>query len=183
MTTTATTVPPAIEAHKKGHSIMDAMKRGRELATVMVLVLTFLHSMYASYFKKEKVAEAGYKQTSETIEDYSRVVHDEVEALKTRLSTLEDELAEVKAAKAEADAQLLKSRPRHHIHPVVPVVPAPVVTVEGVRVESHAILVAMPDAPDVDTDGVDDASDVDPDDLDPLIVKMPERPWEQQQKK
>ena len=175
-----TTTAPASAAPKKGHSILDAMKRGRELATVMVLVLTFFHSMYASYFKKEEVAEAGYKQTSESIEDYSRVVRDEVETLKTRLSTLEDELAKAKASKAEADAQLLKGGPRHQLHPVVP---TPVVPVEGVQIEGHAIVIAMPDAPDVDTDGVVDADDVGPDDLDPLIVNMPDRPWEQQQKK
>ena len=74
--------------------------------------------------KKEEVAEAGYKQTSDTIEDYSRVVHDEVETLKARVSTLEDDLAKAKASKAEAETPKNgKTKPPRLPLPVVPVVP------------------------------------------------------------
>lgn len=82
---------------KKGHSILDAMKRGREYATAFVLIMSFLHSLYASYFKPEKVAEAGYKTMSEAMENYSVRVHDELEALKARVQELEAEVAKAPA--------------------------------------------------------------------------------------
>ena len=160
---------------------MDAMKRGRELATAMVLMLTFFHSMYASYFKQEKVAEAGYKQTSETLEGYSRIVHDEIEMLKARTQMLEAELEKAQAEKATTIEQLLKARPKKPKSPVL-----------KAQIEGHPVAfdvaAAMPDNSAglselivVDTDGIPDMPA--PPDDDPLIVDMPDRPWEQQSKK
>ncbi len=170
--------PSEPAAPKKEHSILDAMKRGRELATAMVLVLTFIHSMYASYFKKEEVAEAGYKQTSDTIEDYSRVVHDEIETLKLRINTLE---ADVAAAKTVAETVVKIKKPVALVRPPLPV---PVALSPVVDAGSPMKRI------DVDTDSISDAMDIEdlappapPPDFDPLIVNMPDRPWEQMQKK
>jgi hypothetical protein len=177
MTTTEPSNPPAApaaapatEAPKKEHSILDAMKRGRELATAMVLVLTFIHSMYASYFKKEEVAEAGYKTTSETIEGYSREVRDQIETLKLRVESLEDELVKVKMVKVEDTS---KTKPPKFIPPFV--------KIEGVQIESSMGFPVAVSMPISDSDGISDLAPA-PDD-DPLIVNMPERPWEQMQKK
>ena len=162
---------------------MDAMKRARELAATMVLVLTFFHSMYASYFKQEKVAEAGYKQTSETLEGYSRIVHDEIEMLKARTQMLEADLEKAQAEKATTMEQLLKVRPK-------PKPPTFKAQAKGVQIEEHEhpVVFDMPENSaslseliQVDMDGIFDMP-APPDDYDPLIVVMPDRPWEQKKK-
>ena len=136
-------------------TILDAMKRGRDYASTMVLVISFLHSMYASYFKPEEVAVAGYKATSTAIEDYSVVVRDEIETLKARINQLEAE-----ADTAKKERVLLRNPPAKVRKPAS----EPVIVVEEEPLAQDIVGSSAP-APAQEA-------------ADPLLVQMPSAPWQ-----
>lgn len=163
MTTTDAPAEP-----KKGHSIIDAMKRGREYATAFVLIVSFLHSMYASYFKPEEIAEVGYKTTAEAVEGYSLRVNDEIETLKARIKELEE-------------AQPAVAEPVRVPVSMVPVIP----NTKSNRLKAHVEIV------DVDGDGIVESdltgvsAAVVPDSPSPdgLVIDLPDAPWANQKMK
>lgn len=174
MTTTEPAPTPAVESAKapKEHTILDAMKRGREYAALLVLVVTFAHSLYASYFKKEHEAEAGYKTTKDAMEGYSRSVALEVEALKQRIDDLEKQ---TKATETEHTAQTPAAKPPTVKKPN-PVVEKPVIVAHPFDPSmATTMMVDLPDgAKPVNTNGPL---------IKGLVLSLPDAPWEQKAKK
>lgn len=83
---------------KKPMTVIAAMKHGKEYAALIVLLVSFLHSLYASYFKPERAAEVGYKTTAEAMASYSLSVRDEIESLRFRVLHLEDQVLKLRMA-------------------------------------------------------------------------------------
>lgn len=164
--TTSTPTTPAPESKPK-HSLLDAMKRGREYAASLVMLVTLGHSLYASYFKEEKVAKTNYEATSETLTSYSHEVKDQLEALKFRTTVLEAELA---ARKIEVKPEV---KPAPAPRPKIVIIEEPdQPAAHSIPIEYQDIIERQPQTSMAsDGDGIID---------DPLIINLPERPWEQQ---
>jgi len=154
----APAAPPA-QPHTKKETLVDALKKGKDWAALLVLLLSFGQSIYAAYFKPEKDAHTAYETSKRGLEDFSERVDFSVGELKGRLDVVEKLCIEkhgVPLAVAE---------------PVEPVAHRPVViSLDPTIVRRHV--------GDIAGTNVFNTAGGDPDGL---HIDLPDAPWEKQQ--
>lgn len=177
MTTTeppAVPAPTAPHAHTKKETLVDALKKGKDWAAVLILLLSFGQSVYAAYFKPEKDAHAAYETSKNGLENFSQNVNYSVAELKGRLDVLEKVCLEK------------HSGPVAMVRPTGVDSPALISLLKGIEpspAPSEPEAVIVTDDPLSFTEGFKVRLEQRGSGMDDLRIDLPDAPWETQQVK
>lgn len=146
--------------------IMSAIAKGKEKAALVVLALSFLHSLYATYLKPESetAAKAGYDATSHALYEHSLALVDRLHTLNSRVDLLEGELARLRGNPLETVVKTPRVLTKTKSLPESKGLKSTVEILESVEKETqvlrHTASIAVEDS---------------------LVVRLPTKPWRTQQ--